>query len=126
MKVAIVDDDYTARTLISEYLEDEGHDVTAVDDPTKLADVEQYQAIVMDVMIGSDRYKGINYILERQSEGTIGPHTLVVFISNFGHGPEIRSKLAQVRVHHRWLDKPIDLPELDRFIHGRSQEGAAG
>ena len=88
--------------------------------------IEQYQAIVMDVMIGSDRYKGINYVLERQSEGTIAPHTLVVFISNFGRGPEITSKLGQVSANHRWLDKPIDLPELDRIIRGRSQEGKAG
>ena len=117
MRVAVVDDDYAARTLISEFLEDEGHVVTVIDHPHKLDDLQQYDAIVMDVMIGSDRYAGIDYILRQKD--AIGSHTRVVFISNFGQGTAIMSRLKNVE-DYRWLDKPIDLPELAEIILGDS------
>lgn len=117
MRIAVVDDDFTARTLISDFLKDEGHEVTVVDSPNKLSDIQEYDAIVMDVMIGSERYAGIDYIL-RQKE-TIGPSTQVIFISNFGRGTAIMSRLKDVDAY-RWLDKPIDLPELAEIILGDS------
>lgn len=122
MRIAVVDDDYTARTLISEFLEDEGHNVVAVDDPKGLEGVESYGAIIMDVMIGSDRHAGIDYILEQLADGKIGSHTLVVFISNFGRDTaDTRRRLQQVG-NYRWLDKPIELTELDQIIRKTTSE----
>jgi CheY-like chemotaxis protein len=116
MRVAVVDDDYAARTLISEFLEDDGHVVDPFDHPHKLGDLQHYDAIVMDVMIGSERYAGLDYILDQKRQNRIGAATKVIFISNFGQSPEILRRLTQVR-DCRWLDKPIDLPELAGIIH---------
>jgi len=116
MRVAVVDDDDTARMLISDFLKDRGHDVVAVPDPRKLESVESYEAIIMDVMIGHDRYAGIDYVLEQYTNGRIRDEERVVFISNFGRdSAEIRSRLQKVGTYI-WLDKPIDLPELDRIL----------
>jgi DNA-binding response OmpR family regulator len=116
MMIAVVDDDYTARTLIAEFLEDEGHDVNSVPDPKGLKGVENYEAVIMDVMIGAERHGGIDYILEQRDNGKISDEVQVIFISNFGrHHPDTVNRLQKVG-KYIWLDKPIDLPELGDIL----------
>jgi DNA-binding response OmpR family regulator len=116
MRIAVVDDDYTARTLLSEFLEDEGYDVVAIRDPNMLESIENCAAIIMDVMIGHDRYAGIDYVLEQRDSERISDEVQVVFISNFGRdSTEIRNRLQRVG-DYAWLDKPIDLPELGDIL----------
>lgn len=117
MRIGIVDDDYTTRKLISDFLEDKGFETVLAARPEKLLDVENCDVIVMDVRIGtepSDRYAGIDYILEQRRSRNIHPDTLVIFISNFGKD-RAKNLLQQVG-DHQWLDKPIDFVELEQTI----------
>ena len=116
MKIAVVDDDYTARTLISEFLEDEGHSGVSAAHPDKLQNIPSFGAIVMYVFIGTERHGGIEYILRKREEKEISSDNLVIFVSNFGRDSlEIVRLLDQVG-DFEWLDKPIEMLELDRII----------
>jgi DNA-binding response OmpR family regulator len=116
-KVAVVDDDYTTRTLISDFLTDRGFLVAAGAKPEEIdGQVEQCQAFIMDVMIGNNRYAGIDYIIEQRQRARIAPGTPVIFISNFGNDrEEIQSRLLQAGKHD-WLDKPIQFARLRHLL----------
>jgi DNA-binding response OmpR family regulator len=116
MKIAVVDDDYTTRTLISEFLEDVGYVTKVEKSPAQLQSIEGYDAVVMDVRIGNDRYAGIDYVLEQRRTGKLGLGTPVIFISNFGRGTaEIEGRLQKVG-SYEWLNKPIEFTELDQTL----------
>ena len=116
MKVVLVEDDYTYRTMISEFLEDLGYVVVEASHPDKLQSVEGCQAFIMDVMIFSNRTAGIDYIIDLQTQQRIQDDTLVIFISNFGRESQaVQDRLDQVR-QYEWLDKPVDLPTLRRLL----------
>ena len=108
MKIAVVDDDYTAMTLISDYLEDEGYDVVKTPNPDELQDIENFDVVIMDVMIGSDRIKGIKYIRDLAKKKKIMPDKLVIFITNFGREQEeIQNLLEEVGeyINFKFFDK---------------------
>lgn len=116
IKVAVVDDDYTTRTLVVDFLTDRQCDVIWSEDPGQLPELGNYQALIMDVMIEKNRYAGIDYILELQQKGKLNPDTLVVFISNFGReSEEIKTRLAQIE-KFIWLDKPINWARFARIL----------
>ncbi|HSL42268.1 MAG TPA: response regulator [Anaerolineales bacterium] len=111
MKISVVDDDFTALTLISDYLEDEGYEVVKASNPDELENIETFNAVIMDVMIGSDRTKGIRYILELAKKKSITPDKLVIFITNFGREKEeIKNLLDEVGEHIKFefFDKSFD------------------
>jgi DNA-binding response OmpR family regulator len=108
MRLAVVDDDYTAQQLISDYLEDQGYSVARFSDPEQLRQTaSEYKTIIMDVMFAKDRTKGITSIKTWATEGVIRPDTLVVFVSNFGREKEINDLLAKLEnsIPFKWLDK---------------------
>ncbi len=112
MKIAVVDDDYTALTIISDYLEDEGYEVVKAFDPDELRDVESFDVIIMDVMIAPDRTKGIRYIRNLAKKKVITRDKLVIFITNFGRErEEIQSLLEEVGkyIDFEFYDKGFDI-----------------
>lgn len=112
MKIAVVDDDFTALTLISDYLEDEGYEVVKASNPDDLRDIESFAAVIMDVMIGSDRTKGIRYIRDMAATNRITADKSVVFITNFGREKEeIQNLLEEVGkyIKFEFFDKGFDI-----------------
>jgi DNA-binding response OmpR family regulator len=112
MRIAVVDDDYTALTIISDYLKDEGYDVVKAFDPDELQDVESFDVIIMDVMIAPDRTKGIRYIRDLAKKKVITRDKLVIFITNFGREyEEIPNLLEEVGkyIDFEFYDKGFDI-----------------
>ncbi len=112
MRIAVVDDDYTALTIISDYLKDEGYDVVKAFDPDELRDVESFDVIIMDVMIVHDRTKGIRYIRDLAKNKVITRDKLVIFITNFGREhEEIPSLLEEIEqyINFEFYDKGFDI-----------------
>lgn len=112
MRIAVVDDDYTALTIISDYLKDEGYDVVNAFDPDELQDVESFDVIIMDVMISPDRTKGIRYIRDLAMKKVITRDKLVIFITNFGRErEEITNLLEEVGkyIDFEFFDKGFDI-----------------
>ena len=120
MKIAIVDDDFTAQTLIGDYLEDEGYEVTKAYEPDEItATLPQFDVIIMDVMIKHDRTKGLKYIRDKVQQNIISPRKLVIFVSNFGREPEeIQSLLNEVNqyIDFKWFDKSFDTAFFDTLL----------
>ena len=120
MKIAIVDDDYTAQTLIADYLEDEGYEVTKAYEPDEItATLTQFDVIIVDVMIKHDRTKGLKYILNKAKKKIISSMKLVIFVSNFGREPEeIQSLLNEVNLYidFKWFDKSFDIVFFDTLL----------
>ena len=116
-KIVVVDDDYTARTIIADFLEDEGYDVISVENPENIGvHIADCSVIIMDVMIESDRFAGLDYILEQQKNQKIGLSTSIIFISNFGYDrPEMQSRLQKVGKYTQ-LDKPVEMTELRQIL----------
>lgn len=119
LKVYVVDDDYTARTLISRYLEDHFCNIEYFKDPNEIPVADDTKlccdVLVMDVRFGYDRTRGIDWVLEKLKYNQIDKSMLIIFISNFGNTlPEIREKLTKVEQisKYKWFDKPIDLPSM--------------
>ena len=74
MKIAVVDDDYSAQTLIADYLEDEGYEVTRVYEPDGITEpLPEFDVIIMDVMIEFDSTKGLRYVRDMTQKGLITP-----------------------------------------------------
>jgi len=111
MKIAVVDDDFTALTLISDYLEYEGYEVVKASNPDELRDIKNFDTVIMDVMIGSDRTKGIRYIRDLAADKVITPDKLIIFITNFGREKEeIKNLLEEVGeyIKFEFFDKSFD------------------
>lgn len=118
MKIAVVDDDFTARTLIAEFLEDEGYQVIKGETPEELTPrISEVGVIVMDVMIGQDRTKGLQYV--RDNAENITKDKLVIFVSNFGQKHEgIQDLLNEIndKVNFKWFDKTFDTAFFDTLL----------
>jgi CheY-like chemotaxis protein len=121
MKVALVEDDFSYRKMMSDFLEDLGYLVVQADQPEKLEGIERCDAFIMDVMIPPNRTGGIDYIIDLQTRERINDDTLVIFISNFGReSKEIQDRLAQIK-NYEWLDKPVDLVTLERLLRQKKE-----
>ncbi len=109
MKIAVVDDEESTQEIIADYLNDHGHTANGFHDPEELQQTARdYEAIIMDVMIGKVRTKGITSIRDWVGANMIKPGTRVIFISNFGReSKEIKELLVQLGsvMEFRWLDK---------------------
>ena len=126
MKIAVVDDDFTAQTLITEYLEDEGYEVTKAYEPDDItAALPQFNVIIMDVMIEHDRTKGLKYIRDMAQQNIITPEKLVIFVSNFGREPEeIQNLLNEINQHidFKWFDKSFDTAFFNTLLQCIQQQ----
>ena len=127
MNIAIVDDDFTAQTLIADYLEDEGYEVTKAYEPDDItATLPQFDVIIMDVMFEHDRTKGLKYIRDKAQQKIITPEKLVIFVSNFGREPEeIQNLLNEVDQHidFKWFDKSFDTVFFNTLLQNIQQHG---
>ncbi len=117
MRIGMFDDEHDMRTLLSDFLEDEGHQiVTLANSPEELKDIEQCDVLIMDVAAPNDRYAGINYIINKRHENKINQDATVIFISNFGRdNKEIKILLKKVG-NYKWFDKPIEMPALKEAL----------
>ena len=113
MRIGVFDDEQDMRTLISEFLEDEGHQIiTLADSPEELKDIEQCDILIMDVAAPNDRYAGIHYVINERAKNRINQDTTVIFISNFERDhKEIKILLKRVG-NYKWFYKPIEMAEL--------------
>ena len=112
MKIAVVDDDTYSQTLIAEFLEDEGYEVTKADEPDVITEyLPEFDVIIMDVMFEHDRTKGLKYIRDMAQQKIILPDKLVIFVSSFGRElEEIPNMLMEVKqyIDFKWFDKSFD------------------
>ena len=133
MKACVVDDDYTSRILISEFLEDEGWDVILFSHPDKLSEKgtplneelfdDQTKLLIMDVRFGRDAEGlrlGLNSVKYLAESNTLRPNCLVLFVSQFGRDyiefSSVEEILTKKKIHVNWLDKPIDYVLLNEKI----------
>ena len=119
MKLAVVDDAYNAQELIADYLADYGYNVRGFRDPDEMEQTAlEYDGIIMDVMIGRDRTRGITSIQSWAKSGMLRPGTLVVLISSFGRErKEISDLLSELKssIAFEWLDKTFDTSFFNRL-----------
>ncbi len=125
MKIAVVDDDFTAQTLIAEYLEDERYEVTKAYDPDDITEaLHEFDIIIMDVMIEHDRTRGLKYIRDMAQQNLITSDKLVIFVSNFGREPEeIQNLLDEMKQHvdFKWFDKSFDTAFFNTLLQSVQQ-----
>lgn len=125
MKIAVVDDDFTAQTLIAEYLKDEGYDVFKADEPNDITEpLPEFDVIIMDVMIKHDRTRGLEYIQDMARRNLIDAEKLVIFVSNFGReADEIQNLLNEISQHidFKWFDKSFDTAFFNTLLESVQQ-----
>lgn len=117
MKVALLEDDYAYRQILTEFLDDQGYEYTPADHPGRLEDeeIESFEALIVDVMIGNDRAAGIDFILRIQER--LRKDALLVFITNFGRESQlVEERLARVRHPFKWLEKPVNTVTLGEML----------
>lgn len=121
MKIAVVDDDFTAQTLIADYLIDKNYEVVKAYEPNEISSVlSQLDVIIMDVMIKHDRTKGLKYIRDNAKQDNFSSKVLIIFVSNFGREPEeIQNLLIEVSryINFKWLDKSFDSIFFDLLLN---------
>lgn len=116
--ILVADDDSTVRTLIVDWLQDEGFRTIGTyscQEAVDIAVTEFPDLVIMDVMFGHDRLGGIKACKRlKEREDTKG--IPVIFISNFGRaGDEIAQELRGIE-RMAWFDKPVDMIELAQKI----------
>jgi DNA-binding response OmpR family regulator len=119
MKLAVVDDDFTSRTILKDFLEDQGYQVEAADRPEELKDLSQVNLLIMDVMIYKDRLAGINFILDQKLRGKISEQHGIIFISNYAKSSvidELLSQLGEIHKDYEWFDKPLNLIDFHKSV----------
>lgn len=133
MKACVVDDDYTSRILIGQFLEDEGWDVILFSHPDiksekgtqlneELSD-KSTKLLIMDVRFGRDAEGlrlGLNSVKYLAESNTLKPNCLVLFVSQFGRDyiefSSVEEILTKKEIRVDWLDKPIDYVLLNETI----------
>ena len=133
MKACVVDDDYTSRVLLKDYLEDMGWDVLLFSHPenktehgTSLAEGlsdNKTKLLVMDVRFGRDAdglTKGLKVTEILANEGKLNQNCRVVFISQFGkvrvQFDSVEKTLLSKKITFDWLDKPVDFVLLNLIV----------
>ena len=133
MKACVVDDDYTSRVLLKDYLEDMGWDVLLFSHPenktehgTSLAEElsdNKTKLLVMDVRFGRDAdglTKGLKVTEILANEEKLNQDCRVVFISQFGkvrvQFDSVEKTLLTKGIHFEWLDKPVDFVSLNQIV----------
>jgi|LGVE01.1.fsa_nt_gb FixJ family two-component response regulator len=133
MKACVVDDDYTSRVLLRDFLEDMGWGVLLFSHPERISEkgtslVEDLsdnntKLLVMDVRFGRDAdglTKGLKVTEILANEGKLNQNCRVVFISQFGkvrvQFDSVEKTLLSKGINFDWLDKPVDFVLLNLIV----------
>lgn len=119
-RMFVVDDLYSDRTLILQYLEDNGYEVKSFKFPEEVGDqIRDCDVVIMDVQYGRERpFAGIDYIIEQIRNGVIDPEkTSIIFKSMWGRRPEIFERLQKVAKFEWWdCSEGLELTELRKIL----------
>jgi len=135
LRALVVDDDHMARKLVSQFLEDEGYEVSDFGLPEDVnAQTSSFALIVMDVRFKrylpdkteTLQFGGIDYVADQIQRGLLDPvRTTIVFISRWGRDREgLQERLAKVQRHY-WVDISTGLEFTEFMISLRKKEGDA-
>jgi hypothetical protein len=131
----IVDDDFTSRENIADYLIDLGWKVIVLKHPSEiiqeskksLSDVlstSSANLLVMDVRFGTEEVgltQGLVYVKDLLLKNLISKTCKIVFISQFGEEStpyqQLSQSLTEAGIKHIWFNKPVDTVYLDSFIN---------
>lgn len=116
-RVIVIEDDYTAMSVISDFLKDEGYDVHCFDTPKNLKDIVlPTDTIIVDIRIEPDPSAGIDFIISLRKNIPQFVNSKTIFISNFGRS-SIEDKLQLLEPDSFvWLDKPLEMIDLAEAI----------
>lgn len=121
-EVIVVENDYTTRTLVVQYLEDTGYKVLPFTYPEEIGDqIRGCKVIVMDVDFGRERppTAGVDYIIEQIQVGAIDPReTTIIFKSLWGSDhQDLPDRLRQIEKFAWWdCGEGLELTELREII----------
>ena len=112
-RVILVEDDYTASDVISDFLEDEGFEVLSFDSTEEAKkEVKQTDILIVDVRIRNNPSAGVDFIIAIRKDDANFKNAKTIFISNFGRLKEIEEKLQQLEERFIWIDKPFEMSTL--------------
>ena len=135
MKACIVDDDYTSRVLLGEFLKDQGWEVILFVHPDKPSENnntllhnelkdKNTKLLIMDVRFGRDTDElrlGLTSVKRLVELKIIQSNCLVIFVSQFGRDhiefTSVENILKKNNIEFYWFDKPVDFVLLDEKIH---------
>lgn len=119
-RVIIIEDDYTVRDIISDFLEDEGYNFLSFDSTEKAREIiKSTDILIVDVRIETNPSAGVDFVISLRNNNYQFSTTKTIFISNFGKSPEIEQKLQQIGKDGReyiWIGKPLEMSELANAI----------
>jgi DNA-binding response OmpR family regulator len=116
-RAVIIEDDDTARDIISDFLEDEGYKVLSFDSTKKAEEVVQpTDILIVDVRIGKEPSAGVDFVISLRENNPQFKATKTIFISNFGRFKQIEEKLQQLEGKFIWIDKPLEMFQLAHAI----------
>lgn len=114
-KILIIDDDPTARSVVSEMLSMLGHEVSTADSGEK--GLRIFFKNNFDVVVSDYEMPGMNGVALSARIKAWSPSTPVVLITGAGKGAILSQKAASV---DRILFKPFNLSEIDKAIRSLS------
>jgi CheY-like chemotaxis protein len=134
MKACVVDDDYTSRVLLKDFLDDDGWNVVSFNHPdsnsieadTRLVDElkdEATKLLVMDVRFGRDAdglWLGLATVRQLAENAELRNDQIVVFVSQFGKNltgfRDVEHILNVLGIKNHWMDKPVDYTFLNQYL----------
>lgn len=134
MKACVVDDDYTSRVLLKNYLIDEGWEVVEFKSPNyksenKITNLKEELAhkntklLIMDVRFGREEpglRLGLATIKSLVESGDIKDSLVIILVSQFGKEQagynDLEPILQNRNIQNHWLDKPIEFVHLNEIL----------
>jgi len=129
-KTLLADDDSTTRTIIADYLEDDGYEVYKFSSPDDIGEIiKECSIIFMDVRFGRDRpAAGLEYLITNIKNGDLPVDTTtIVLYTRWGHQhtdvKERRKTLAELGVKYLWIDiqSGVELIKFREIVRRRGQ-----
>lgn len=119
LRAVIIEDDYTAWSVMSDFLQDEGYEVAIFNSPNEArTEIRPTDVLIVDVRIGMNPSAGVDFIILLKNDPRFND-TKTIFISNFGR-EKIEEKLMQLDQKFIWIDKPIEMTTLIHAIEGNN------
>lgn len=134
MKACVVDDDYTSRVLLKNYLIDEGWQVVVFDSPVSKTENQKpnlkevlsdkdTKLLIMDVRFGRENdglRLGLKTIKNHVESGDIKNSMVIILVSQFGKDQadysDLETILKDKHIFNHWLDKPVDFVILNEIL----------
>ena len=135
MKACVVDDDYTSRVLLKDFLVDEDWEVVEFRHPQKKSEElqtslaeelndETTKLLIMDVRFGRDAEGlglGLKTVKSLVEEGDIRDDFIIIFVSQFGKElidfSDIEKLFNKHDIKNYWIDKPVDFVFLNEILN---------